>query len=130
MVSTTQVGCGNAPNGLAAGKSKPKRNNKKQVGFKGDAKVESVLHMKVITSGSNQSGQIIVIVAALPSFIGDKDFPNWAESFRVMRTKTRDDFMPADVNRTTYGTVNQTGVFVWNGHAIETEDDYNRVMRV
>ena len=126
MVSTTQVGGGNTPNSSAAAKP----NNKKQVGFKGDAKAESVLHGKVITSGSNQSGQIIVIVAALPSFIGDKGFPNWAESFRVRQRKTRDDFMPANVGRTTYGTINQAGNFVWNGNAIETEDNYNRVMKV
>ena len=47
-----------------------------------------------------------------------------------MRRKTRDDFMPADVGRTTFSTVNQAGVFVWNGNAIETEDNYNRAMRV
>ena len=38
--------------------------------------------------------------------------------------------MPADVGRTAYGTVNQAGIFVWNGNAIETEDDYNRAIRV
>ena len=53
MVSTTQVGGGNTPNGSAARKNKPKPNNRKHMGFKGDAKVESVLHMKVITSGPN-----------------------------------------------------------------------------
>ena len=115
---------------MAAGKNKPKPNNKKQVGSTGDAKAESVLHGKVITSRSNQSGQIIVIVAALPSFIGDKGFPNWAKSFCVMRRKTRDDFMSADVGRTTYGTVNQAGVFVWNGNALDTEDQYNRDMKI
>ena len=56
MVSTTEVGGGNTPNGLAARKNQPKPNNKKPMGFKGDAKAESVLHGKVITSGSNQSG--------------------------------------------------------------------------
>ena len=105
MVSTTQVGGGNTLNGLAARKNKPKPNNKKQVGFKGNVKAEIVLHLKVITSGSNQSGQIIVIVAALPSFIGDKGFPNWAESFRVRQRKTRDDFMPANVGRSSYGAM-------------------------
>ena len=60
MVSTTEVGGGNTPNGPAARKNQPKPNNKKSVGFKGDAKAESVLHGKIITSGSNQAGQIIV----------------------------------------------------------------------
>ena len=40
MVSTTEVGGGNTPNGLAARKNQPKSNNKKPVGFKGDAKVK------------------------------------------------------------------------------------------
>ena len=74
MVSTTEVGGGNTPNGLAARKNQPKPNNKKPVGFKGDAKAESVLHGKVITSGSNQAGQIIALVSNLSSYIGDKSF--------------------------------------------------------
>ena len=59
MVSTTVVGGGGRPpnNGSAARKNQPKPNNKKPAGFKGDAKAESVLHGKVITSGSNQSGK-------------------------------------------------------------------------
>ena len=66
MVSTTSgVGDGNTPNGLAARKNQPKPNNKKSVGFKGNAKAESVLYGKVITSGSNQAGQIIASVSKL-----------------------------------------------------------------
>ena len=72
MVSTTEVGGGNTPNGSAARKNQSKPNNKKPVGFKGDAKVESVHHGKVITSGSNQAGQIIALVLNLSSYIGDK----------------------------------------------------------
>ena len=54
MVSTTEVGGdGNTHNGLTARKNQSKPNNKKPVGFKGDAKVESVLHAMVITSGSD-----------------------------------------------------------------------------
>ena len=53
MVSTTEVGGGNTPNGLAARKNQSKPNNKQPVEFKGDAKAESVLHKKVITSGLN-----------------------------------------------------------------------------
>ena len=98
--------------------------------FKDDAKVENVLYGKVITSGSNQLEKIIVIVAALPSFIGDKSFPHWTESFRIMQRKTRDDFMPADVGRSAYGAVNQAGVFVWNGNAIVLEDDCNKAIKV
>ena len=91
MVSTTEVGGGGKTpnNGSAARKNQPKPNNKKPVGFKGDAKTESVLYLKVITSGPHQSGQIIVIVAALPSFIGDKSFPHWAESIRLNAKKNK-----------------------------------------
>ena len=88
MVSTTEVGGGGkTPNGPTARKNQSKPNNKKPVGFKGDAKAESVLHGKVITSGSNQAGQIIALVANLSSFIGDKSFPHWAESIRLMQRK-------------------------------------------
>ena len=71
MISTTEVGGGNTRNSLAGRKSQSKPNNKKLVGFKGDAKAESVLHGKVITSGSNQVGQIITLVSNLSSYIGD-----------------------------------------------------------
>ena len=58
MVSTTEVGGGDKTpnNGPTAKKNQSKPNNKKPTGFKGDAKAETVLHGKVITSGSNQAG--------------------------------------------------------------------------
>ena len=58
MVSTTEVGGGGNKrnNGPIARKNQSKPNNKKPVGFESDAKAESVLHTKVITSGSNQAG--------------------------------------------------------------------------
>ena len=75
MVSTTEVGGGGkTPNNSAARKNHPKPNNKKLVGFKGDAKAESVPHGKVIPSVSNQAGQIIALVSNLSSFIEDKSF--------------------------------------------------------
>ena len=130
MVSTTsEVGGGNTPNALAARKNQPKPNNKKSMGFKGDAKAESVLHGKVVTSRSNQVGQIIALVLNLSSYIGDKSFPHWAESFCIMLRKTRDNFMPADVGRGSYGTA-VAGVFVWNGNVIDEEDQYNRDMKI
>ena len=78
MVSTTEVTGrgGNTRNGPAAKKNQPKPNNKKAVGFKGDAKAESVLHAKVITGGSNQAGQIIVLVSSLSTYIGEKGYPH------------------------------------------------------
>ena len=46
-----------------------------------------------------------------------------------MHRKTQDDFMPADVGRSSYGAM-VAGVFVWNGNALDTEDEYNRAMKV
>ena len=37
--------------------------------------------------------------------------------------------MPADVGRSVYGAING-GVFVWNGNALDTEDSYNRNMKI
>ena len=89
MVSTTEVGGGGKTpsNSSTARKNQSKPNNKNPAGFKGDAKVESVLHGKVITSGSNQAGQIIALVTILSSFIGDKNFPHWAENICFMQRK-------------------------------------------
>ena len=99
------------------------------MGFKGDAKAESVLHGKVITSGSNQAGQIIALVSNLSSYIGDKSFPHWVESFHTMLRKTRDDFTSTDVGRGAYGAI-VAGVFVWNGNVIDEEDQRNRDMKI
>ena len=99
------------------------------VGFKGDTKTESVLHGKVITSGSNQAGQFIALVSNLSSYIADKSFSHWAESFRTMLRKTRDNFMPADVGKGAYVTL-VAGVFVWNGNVIDEEDRYNRGIKI
>ena len=130
MVSTTEVGGGNTPNSQAAKKNKPKPNyNKKSNGFKGDAKTESALNGKVINSGSNQAGQIIDLTESLSSFIGDKSFPHWAESIRLMQRSTEASFMPANVGRSTYGAI-VAGVFVWNGNALDTEDEYIRDMKI
>ena len=97
--------------------------------FTGDAKVESVLYHKVITSGPNQAGQIITVVLNLSTYIGDKGFPQWAESIRLMQRKTHDNFIPAAVGRSAYGVL-AAGVFVWNGNALDTEDQYNRDMKI
>ena len=127
MVSTTEVGGdGSTRNGPAARKNQSKPNNKKPVGFKGDAKAESVLHGKIITSGSNQAGQIIALVSHLSSFNGDKTFPYWVESIRLMQRKTQPGFIPAKIGRSAYGTITQACAFVWNGNVLDTEDKYKR----
>ena len=126
MVSTTEVigKGGNTRNGLAANKNQPKPNNKKAVGFKGDAKAEIALHLKVITSGSNQSGLTIALIASLSTYVGEKGYPHWAASFRLNERKNQDHFMPADVGRSAYGAMSTANppVFVYNGNALDTED--------
>ena len=74
MVSNTETAGkgGSTRNGSAANKNQPKPSNKKSTGFKGDAKAESALHLKVITSGSNQAGQIIALIASLSTYVGEK----------------------------------------------------------
>ena len=113
MVSTTEAGgCSKTPNNSStAKKNQSKPTNQKSVGFKGDAKAERVLHEKVITNGSNQARQIIALVATLSSFFGDKSFPHWAESIRLMQRKRQDDFIPANIGRSAYGAM-AAGVFV------------------
>ena len=108
MVSTTEAaGKGdNTCNGLAANKNKPKPNNKKPVRFKGDAKAESVLHAKVITGGSSQAGQIVLLVSSLSTYIGEKGYPHWADSLRLMERWDQDHFMPTNVGRSAYGAMN------------------------
>ena len=46
-----------------------------------------------------------------------------------MQRKIQPDFMPANVGRSAYGAM-AAGVFVWNGNALDTEDQYNRDMKV
>ena len=129
MVSSTEVGGDNTPNSQAAKKNQPRPNNKKSNGFKGDAKTESALNGKVIISGSSQAGQLISLTESLSSFIGDKGFPHWAESIRLMQRSTEGDFMPANVGRSAYGAI-VADVFVWNGNALDTEDEYIRAMKI
>ena len=101
MVSTTETAGkgGSTRNGSAANKNQPKPSNKKSTGFKGDAKAESALHLKVITSGSNQSGQIITLTASLSTYFGEKGYPHWMNSIRLNERKNQDHFMPVDVGR-------------------------------
>ena len=37
--------------------------------------------------------------------------------------------MPADVGRSAYGAITAV-VFVWNGNALDTEDQYNRDIKI
>ena len=62
-------------NSQAAAKEKQPPSESKTAAFKGDAKTESVLHNKVITNGSGQSGQIIALVGVLATYCGVNIFP-------------------------------------------------------
>ena len=109
---------------MAANKNQPKPNNKKAIGYKGDAKAESVLHAKVITGGSSLAVQIILLVSSLSTYIGERGYPHWADSLRLMERKDQDHFMPADAGRSAYGAMNAANppVFVWNGpNVLETK---------
>ena len=46
-----------------------------------------------------------------------------------MQRKTRDNFMSAAVGRSAYEAVT-AGVFAWNGNVIDTEDKYNRDIKI
>ena len=46
-----------------------------------------------------------------------------------MEMKDQDDFMPAIFNRRNYGTV-IGGVFTWNADVLDTEDKYNRDLKI
>ena len=126
MVSTTETAGkgGSTRNGSAANKNQPKPSNKKLTGFKGAVKTESALHGKVITSGSNQSGEILALTTSLSIYVGEKGYPHWADSFRLDERKVQTDFMPPEVGRSSYGAMNGANppVFVWNGNALDTED--------
>ena len=121
IVSTTEIGGGNTANSQAAWKKQSNPNNKKSIKFTDDAKAESIFYQKVITGEANQVGQVITVVSNLSSYIGDKGFPGWAENIRLMQRKTQDNFMPAAVGKSVYGTLT-AGVFVFNGNAFDTED--------
>ena len=86
MVSTTEVG-GDKPDNKAGWKIKPKPGT--QVSrFAGAARSDNILHNKVITSRTNQDGQIITLVKAIPSYIGINHYTDLAESFHSMTWKT------------------------------------------
>ena len=111
MVSTTGVG-GNKPTSKATwNKNKPK--SKTQISrFTGAATSDNVLYNKVITSGTNQDEQLIMLVEIRPSFICNNHYADWAESFCGMKRKTA------------------TCVFHWQPDALDTEKEYNRDTKI
>ena len=94
--------------------------------FTGAATSDNVLHNKVITTGTNQDGQIITLVKAIPSFIGINHYAEWAESFCSMERKIEAVFMPTAPRKQDYGTVDDNGIFHWRPNTLDIEEDYNR----
>ena len=93
--------------------------------FYGDATSDSVLHNKVITNGSNQDGQIIALYKSIPSHIASEHYPDWADSFRTMTGKIREDFIPTAPTKRAYGADDAHRVFQWRAPTLDTEEEYN-----
>ena len=130
MVPSMEVGGDNTPNSKANwNKNKPKPGNQVPR-FNGAATSDNVLHGKVITTGSNQDGQLITLVKAIPSYIGIQQYPEWAESFCRMTRKIENEFRPIAPRKRNYGTVDAHGVFVWCANALDTEEDYDRDYKI
>ena len=127
MVSTTDVGGGKLDGKANWKKPKPGTHISR---FTGAATSESVLHNKVITSVMNQDGQIITLVEAIPIFIGMDHYVDWDESFCSMTWKTETDFMTTKPHKRDYGTVDALGAFHWRAFALDTEEDYNRDLKI
>ena len=124
MVSATEVGGNNTPDGKAnRNKNKPKPKPAQAPKFTGSATSDSVLHGKVITSGSNQDAQLLILATTLQMYIAERRFAHWAESMRNMTRKLPAEFLPTRIRKNTYGN-EVAGVFVWNPPAMDTEEDY------
>ena len=113
-------------NSQAAAKKRQPPSGAKTAAFKGDTKTESVLHHKVITNGSGQSGQIIALVGVLATYSGFNIFPDWAESIENNTRKDRAAFLPTCISMNDYGGF--TGdVFAYNGNnSAERLDEQER----
>ena len=124
MVSTTEVGGNKTPNSKTDWKKNKLKPAHQAPKFTGSATSDSVLYGKVITSGSNQDGQLLALATALLMYIAEKQFPNWAESIRNMTRKLQAEFIPPRVRKNTYGHADPAGDFIWNAPAVDTEEDY------
>ena len=83
MVSATEVGGNKTPNSKPdwkKNKVKPAHHAPK---FTGSATSDSVLHGKVITSGSNQDGQLLTLATALLMYIAEKFLPIGLKVFGI-----------------------------------------------
>ena len=129
MVSATDVGGDKSNSKANWNKNKPNLGSQVPK-FSGAATSDNVLHGKVITTGANQDRQLITLVKAIPSYIGINHYADWAKSFRSMTRKTEADFMTTKSRKRDYGTVDALGVFHWRAPALDTEEDYNRDLKI
>ena len=131
MVSATEVGGNKTPDSKDNwnNKNKPKPVNQ-VLRFSGLATSDNVLHGKVITTGSNQDGQIITLVKAIPSYIGINHYAEWAEIFCSMTWKTEANFMTTKPRKKDYGTFDALSLFTWRAFALDMEEDYNRDLKI
>ena len=131
MVSTTEVGGENTPNSTANWKK-----NKQKTGqvptFIQAATSNSVLHGKVVTNGSNQACQLLMLSNALFSYIAEKQLPNWAKSLQNMVCKPQTNFIPARVRKSNYGASgpNPGDAFIWNAPVVDTKEYYSNDVTV
>ena len=110
------------PSGNDTKKNSIPRTHRRGVGgFKGAATSDNPLHGLLITSGPNQSTQILALVQALPYLIAQLKIPHLDKCLRENTTRDRDSFMPTRVNKSTYGTTT-AGVFTFTDS--DREDDY------
>ena len=80
------------------------KNTKKQA-FQGDAPADSVLYKVVVTSGPNQSTQLIKLQEKLPTYCAKSDYAHWPECITNMAPKVEADFIKAPPSMLNYGAV-------------------------
>ena len=86
------------------------RTPKKQ-GFQGDAPSDSILYKIVITSGANQSTQIIKLQQKLPTYCANNGYVHWPECITNMTPKVETDFIQTAPNILNYGALDANGNF-------------------
>ena len=83
-------------------------------GFQGDDVSESVLYKVVLTSGPNQSIQLIKLQENLPKYCANNDYAYWPECITNMTPKVKADFIEAAPSILNYGAVDPvTNVFAF-----------------
>ena len=101
------------------------RTPKKQ-GFQGDAPSESILYKVVITSGANQSTQIIKLQQKLPTYCANNGYAHWPECITNMTPKVETDFVQTAPNILNYGALDANNNFNFTNFVREQAYGDNR----